>query len=306
MSRVVFPLLILMAAGNLAVAQEKSDKSTKPPVPLNKQETVLLDAANKKVIVKTKVCLRDGVLEMLLCRKHTKEHESILTFDGRAYLIHTGLLAVGAEPGEPMLYLDGKFTPPKGQKLKITLKWDDKEGKAQEANAKEWIRTATRRYFVENLETLPASVVIPEDSELRYDQKFKELAWFGPMSKEQRDKLLKMSDDKAYQKAVKSIYDRSQPRGMNADWIFTGSGFYVETEGPDKGKRYYKAEGGEVICVANFPSAMIDVNQESTSSGESNLLYEAWTEKIPPLGTPVTVEISPLPDKKNKTDAEQK
>jgi hypothetical protein len=171
-------------------------------------------------------------------------------------------------------------------------------------DAKKWVRTATRRYFVESLDELPAGVVIPEDSELRYDKKFKELAWFGTMSDSQRDSLLKMSEDKAFQKAVKTLHGRSQPHGMMADWVFTGSGFYEETEeGPDKGKKYYKAEGGEVICVANFPSAMIDVNQESTSSGEANLLYEAWTENIPPLDTPITVEITPIAEKKTPKPA---
>lgn len=313
MKHFCLPLLVGFATGilgTIAWADEKpasapnvkETETQKPakPVPLNKQKTVLLDRANKKVIVKAKVCLREGVLEMFLCRKHTKEHESILAFDGRAYLIHTGLLAIGAEPGEPMLYKDGKYTPPKGQKLKVTVKWRDKAGKMQETDGSKWVRTATRRYFVEDLETLPAGVEIPEDSELRYDKKFKELAWFGPMSEKQRDALLKKSDDKAFQKAIRSIYKRSQPRQMSADWVFTGSGFYVETEGPDKGKKYYRAEGGEVICVANFPSAMIDVDQKSTSQGEANLLYEAWTERVPPLDTPVTIEISPIPEKSDE------
>jgi hypothetical protein len=301
MTRFLLALVVGVAVGNLALAQEKAGSKTADPpanlVPLNKQETILLDAANKKVVLKTSVSLQEGLLEMFLCRKNTKEHESILTLDGRAYVVHTGLLAIGAEPGHPMLYEEGKYTPPAGQKLKITVKWLDKDNKPQEMEAKKWVRTATRRYFAETLEMLPQGVVIPEDGELRYDKKFKELAWFGTMSKPQRDNLLKMSDDKAYQKAINSIYDRSQPREMTADWVFTGSGFYVETEGPDKGKKYYKAEGGEVICVANFPSAMIDVDVESTSSGESNLLYEAWTERIPPIDTPVTVEITPIESK---------
>lgn len=304
MKQILFVLANLALMVDFGFAQEASEaKPAKSPaklVPLNKEETVLLDAANKKVVLKTQVVLREGVLEMFLCKRHTKEHESILALDGKAYVVHTGLLAIGAEPGHPMIYNEGKYTPPTGQKLKITVKWQDKDGKMQETDAKKWVRSATRRYFVEMLETLPESVVIPEDSELRYDKKFKELAWFGTMSEAQRDNLLKMSDDKAFQSAVKSIHKRSQPYEMKADWVFTGSGFYVETEGPDKGKKYYKAEGGEVICVANFPSAMIDVNQESSSSGEANLLYEAWTEHIPPLETPVTVEISPLPTKKDE------
>ncbi len=285
MLRIAMPLLAVLMLLDVGIAQDDAAKSEtkKPaqPVPLNKQGTILLDAANKKVILKTQVVLRDGFLEMFLCRKHTKEHESILAIDGRAFDIHTGLLAIGAEPGHPMIYKDEKYTPPTGQKLKIVVKWKDREGKQHESDAKKWIRSATRRYFVENLDSLPAGVKIPEDSEMRYDKKFKELAWFGPMSEKQRDFWLKQTDDKAFQKAVKSIYKRTQPREMTADWVFAGSGFYVETEGPDKGKKYYKAEGGEVICVANFPTAMIDVNEESTSSGEANLLYETWTEASP-------------------------
>jgi hypothetical protein len=302
MTRLLLAFTVGALVSSVAFAQDRNaaanTDAVAKPVPLNKQETIFLDAANKKVVLKATVSLQEGLLEMFLCRKNTKEHESILTLDGRAYVIHTGLLAIGAEPGHPMIYKDGKYTPPKGQKLKITVKWLDKDKKPQEMDAKKWIRTATRRYFVETLETLPEGVVIPEDSELRYDKKFKELAWFGTMSKSQRDELLKMSEDKSWRKAVEAMHDRSQPREMTADWVFTGSGFYVETEGPDKGKKYYKAEGGEVICVANFPSAMIDVDVESTAGNES-LLYEAWAERIPPIDTPVTVEISPLPVKKN-------
>ncbi len=302
MFRFALPILAVLMSWTVSPAQDQTAKSEtkKPakPVPLNKQGTILLDAANKKVILKTQVVLRDGFLEMFLCRKHTKEHESVLAIDGRALDIHTGLLAIGAEPGHPMIYKDEKYTPPTGQKLKIIVKWEDKEGKPHEANAKTWIRSATRRYFVENLDSLPAGVKIPENSDMRYDKKFKELAWFGPMTENQRDFWLKKSDDKAFQKVVKSIYKRTQPHEMTADWVFAGSGFYVETEGPDKGKKYYKAEGGDVICVANFPTAMIDVNEESTSSGEANLVYETWTERIPPLETPVTVEISPIAEKK--------
>ena len=309
MTRFVLPWVLCLAVCGFASAEDKppaakADASAKL-VPLNKEETVLLDAANKKVVLKAHVSLQEGMLEMFLCRKNTKEHESILTFDGRAYVVHTALLAIGAEPGQPMIYRDGKYTPPTGEKLKMTVKWKGKDNKPREMDAKQWVRTATRRYFVESLKALPAGVVVPEDSELRYDKKFQELAWFGTMPKSERDKLLKMSDDKAWQKAVKTIYERSQPRGMTADWVFTGSGFYVETEGPDKGKRYYKAEGGEVICVANFPSAMIDVNVESTSSGEANLLYEAWTEHVPPIDTPVTLEITLLGEKK-EADSKKK
>ncbi len=311
MRRFFVSVMCALVLVSITKAEDKPEgKATPKPavlVPLNKEKTVLLDRANKTVVVKSQVVFRAGVLEMLLCRKNTKEHESLLAHDGKAYVIHTALLAIGAEAGQPMLFKDGKYTPPSGQKLKITLKWKDDKGKLVEMDAKKWIRTATRRYFVEKLKTLPEGVAIPEDSELRYDKKFQELAWFGPMTEKERDALLKMSDDKAYQKVIKTIYQRTIPRPMTADWIFTGSRFYVETEGPEKGKKYYLAEAGEVICVANFPAAMIDVNQESTSN-EGNLMYEAWTERIPALETPVTIEITPLIEKKKtapKTEKEK-
>ena len=68
-------------------------------IPLNKQHTVLLDRAGNKLLLRAKVVLRDGILEMLCCPKQTKEHESILAVDAKAFIIHAGLLALGAKPG---------------------------------------------------------------------------------------------------------------------------------------------------------------------------------------------------------------
>jgi hypothetical protein len=73
-------------------------------------------------------------------------------------------------------------------------------------------------------------------------------------------------------------------------WVFAGSGFW---ESPDTGERYYLAEGGELICVSNFPSALLDLPIESTDANEE-LLYEAFTENIPPVGTEVAVVLRPV------------
>jgi hypothetical protein len=81
---------------------------------------------------------------------------------------------------------------------------------------------------------------------------------------------------------------------MNADWVFAGS-LFVKDE--TEGKRVYLAESGDVICVANFPSAMIDVAMRSSAEGQNNLMFEAWTERIPPVGTPVRIEITPVENK---------
>lgn len=260
--------------------------------PLNPAKTVLLDRKGKRLLLKSKVVLREGSLEMLCCPAQTKEHESILSVDSKAYVIHAGLVALGAKPGKPAEFVP-KFKPPTGQKIDIFLQWTDEKGKSQRVKAQEWIRHAVRRYYGEKLAAMPPNVKIPKDSELYYDDKHKELAWFGHMTEKQRDELTALSQDAAYRKAIKSFYERSQPRPMEADFVFVGSGFYVD----DDGNKAYQAEGGDLICVANFSTAMIDVSIESSASGEQNLSFEPVTERIPPVDSEVMIELVPVFEK---------
>ncbi len=275
----------------------------KTAVPLNKEGTVLLDAKARKLIVKCEIALREGLLEMLLCKRHTKEHESILAFDGKAAVLHAGLVALGIDPGKPVSF-NPKYVAPQGTKLQIDVVWNDEKGKEQRADARRWIRHSIHRFFGEPLDALPKGLVIPEDTELRYDNINKELSWYGPMTEADQKKLLALSDDEAYQAAIKSFFKRSQPRQMDADWVFAGSGF-VQDE--TSGQKIYLAESGDVICVANFPSAMIDVAVRSSAEGQETLMFEAWTERLPPAGTAVRLEITPVAKKadqsKSKPDA---
>ncbi len=74
--------------------------------------------------------------------------------------------------------------------------------------------------------------------------------------------------------------------GPPGRWVFVGSEVF-----PDG--RYWADVDGDVITVANFDSAVLDVPFESTDDDEM-LLYEAHTERIPPKGTPVEVIIEPV------------
>jgi hypothetical protein len=277
-------------------ATSPAPAASRPPggaVPLNKEGTVLLDAKNKKLIVQSEVVFREGMLEMLLCKKNTKEHESVLAFDGKAYILHAGLVAIGLEPGKPLAFMPD-FTPPSGPKLKIEMVWTGEDGKEHREDARRWIRHSIHRYFGEPLEALPAGLTLPKDGNLRYDPVNKELSWYGPMTEKQRDDYLALSKDPSYRKAVGSFFDRTREKEMEADWVFAGSGFATDES---DGHKVYLAESGDVICVANFPSAMIDVAQKSSAEGQESLLYEAWTERVPPVGTPVRLEITPAPKK---------
>ena len=180
---------------------------------------------------------------------------------------------------------------PTGQPIDIFLQWTDEKNKPHRVRAQSWVRHATFRFYVAKMEQLPPGVKLPEDSALRYSAKFKELTWYGPMTAKQRDGWRKMSQDPTFQKAIKTFFKESQSREMDATFVFAGSFFYTDEK---TGERFYQAEGGGLICVANFPTATIDVAVKSSSTGNENLLYEAYMERIPRVGTDVTVELIPV------------
>ncbi len=260
------------------------------PVPLNKEGTVILDGKGKRVILKTHVALREGSLEMLCCLKQTKEHESILSLDAKAFVVHTGLLGLGAKPGTPVRF-NPEYQPPTGQKIEIFLNWTDDKGKPHRVPAQSWIRQSINRFRIVKMAALPDKLALPKNSELRFDQKLKELSWYGPMSVKQKDEFLGLSDNKEFQKAIATFFEQSQPHEMKADWVFAGSGFFTDE---DTGKKYYQAEDGDLICVANFPGATLDITMHS-SAVDGDLNFEAYTERIPPKGTAVTIELIPVP-----------
>ncbi len=87
------------------------------------------------------------------------------------------------------------------------------------------------------------------------------------------------------------IKNTSTKKTMQADWVFSGSGFWKD---PNDGKEYYRADGGDMICVSNFSTAMLDV--PIASSAEANALqFIPNTDEIPARGTPVRMILSPIP-----------
>lgn len=276
----------------LIVATAAGEDAAEPaaPVPLNPKGTILLDKPNGRLLLKADVVLREGLLEMFLCPKQTKEHESIVSLDGKMYVIHAGLLALGAEPGSPVQFRP-EYKPPRGQKIDIYVNWKDDEERSHRVRAQQWIRKATHRYFEAPLDRVPEGVVLNDgDDSLRYDMMNSLLLWFGTMSDEKKRELLEMSDDEEYRKAVTSLHEQGVYREMQADFVFVGSAFRQLEDGNE----LYLAEAGSGICVANFFDAMIDINQESSASEAEGLLFEPYTERIPAVGTEVTIELIPV------------
>lgn len=255
---------------------------------LNPEKTVLLAKSRKSVLLRTQVACNECLLEMLCYNEDAeKGHESLLWVRAQPKTIHMALLATGAKPGTPATF-SPEFKAPTGPVIDIYLNWVDTNGKLQRKKAQTWMRHNVSRYYSAKLEKPPAGVEFPH-LELRYDPYNKEILWYGQMTDEQRKELLKLDDSKIYQAAINKFHNESQPKPMNAEFVFTGSYHYTIE---DTGQKIYAADSGYVICVANFAGALIDV-KEASSADDGGQAYEAWPGRVPPQNTPVIVELVP-------------
>lgn len=85
------------------------------------------------------------------------------------------------------------------------------------------------------------------------------------------------------------VRDIHTKKPMTYPFVFGGSSFWTD---PDNGKKYYQAEGGDFVCVSNFGTAMLDLPVKSSQANDS-LEFEAFSERIPPLGAPVRLVFKP-------------
>lgn len=59
---------------------------------------IAVDAAKREVHLEATVCLRQGILEYLVCQRQSFEHESIFVTAAKPSLLHTALLLIACEP----------------------------------------------------------------------------------------------------------------------------------------------------------------------------------------------------------------
>jgi hypothetical protein len=187
-----------------------------------------VQGTRRRVLVSASVCLREGALEQLMCRKNTKEHEAVLTADIDARKLHEALILAGATEGSPVRFRP-RYRPATGSTIKISLAYEEK-GQQKTVRAQEWIK---------NLKS---------------------------------------------------------GKTLDSDWVFAGSQLVDNPLDPGKPKLYL-ANDGDVICVSNFETALLDLPIES-SKDDADRAYVAFTERIPPLETKVTVILEPVPDAK--------
>lgn len=192
-------------------------------IPIGKNVWLEVQGVRRSVVLEAHVCLREGMLEQLLCCRGTKEHEAILSADLDARDIQKALLLAGAQPGSPVRY-QPRFQPPSGSRIKVSLRYQD-HGR---------------------------SVVIPGQHWIR---------------------------------------DLHTKKPLAVDWVFAGSYFTPDPDDPGR-PPIFAANSGDVICVSNFQDALLDLPVNS-SSDNSELEFEAFSERIPPAETRVTVVLEP-------------
>ena len=120
--------------------------------PLNKEKTLYIEktpAGKSRVLFVTEVCLREGLLEVFLCKANTKEHEAILRTAVDARFLHAALIAAGATVGTPVQWLDpktgdAKYQPASGQTIRVLVNYNFK-GKSHSHPAQEWILDKTTK-----------------------------------------------------------------------------------------------------------------------------------------------------------------
>lgn len=112
---------------------------TAPLRQLTRDENVWMDPKNKQIVIEGEVCLTRGLLEMFACLKGSKEHESVVAANTKAYPVHAALLALGAKSGSPAKF-EPKYVSANGTPIDVMIYWTDDKGQPQKAKAQDWVR----------------------------------------------------------------------------------------------------------------------------------------------------------------------
>ncbi|MGA2699579.1 MAG: YdjY domain-containing protein [Isosphaeraceae bacterium] len=110
--------------------------------------------------------------------------------------------------------------------------------------------------------------------------------------------LLWMTDGKLHRSDARDwVKDEKTRKPLAEHWVFAGSDLYTD---PVTQKTMYAADEGDLITVANFGGAILDLPLASSAS-DADRIFSADTAHVPPLGTEVLLRLGPgtqRPEKK--------
>ncbi len=107
------------------------------------RQPIWIDLPDKQVVLQGEVCKAGYPLEFFATYSN-RSYEAIVAVNVKPSIVHTGLLAVGAEAGHPARF-QPEFVPPTGTEVAIEVRWKDAQGKVQSCPAQHWIRNIKTR-----------------------------------------------------------------------------------------------------------------------------------------------------------------
>lgn len=154
----LFLLVAMIAIGPVAGAADdaapapsgKADAPSakqKPKDKINALPGIEIDAKKGYIDVAGKICIDEGMLELIACTKDSKEHESIVALEAKAQHLHLALVILGAKAGNPPAwkYLKDQDRwigiPPRGDLVKLSLVHRDIKGAEVETPINKFVQT---------------------------------------------------------------------------------------------------------------------------------------------------------------------
>ncbi len=122
---IAFVAFLLPSALLIASAQTSADETGSNERIVEYAPHVRINWNHRRVEVDGEICLREGLLELLVCSTNTREHESIVASPARPLRIYEALGLIGLSPGKPVRYDESakKWLPPTGQRMRIDVRW---------------------------------------------------------------------------------------------------------------------------------------------------------------------------------------
>lgn len=218
---------------------------------------IVIDFEKRCVDLEATVCLDRGLLELVACAKGSKEHESIVAVSAKAVHIHTVLLLLGANNGNPAMRKqvgeDEKRwvnDPPRGDPIDVFLVTTNKDGTAIERPISDFIVRSSERVD----EVDGAVITAPNQTEQREDEKEARLPH---------------------------------------TFLFAGSRLRDNGPGP---RQYLADSSGNVISIATFGDEILCLPFHQTQENGA-LMWQVKPESLPKAGTKVTLRLRPSKSK---------
>jgi hypothetical protein len=213
-----------------------------------------IDPARGEVIVAARVSLTEGPIELFACPAKTKDYESLLTVEPLEFRLDPPTIAV-------MANLLGADPTAFEHRLGARL------------GPSELIHMAL---VMIGLEPGRPVAFVPE--------------YRAASGSAVRVRVRHRSADGSVETidARDWIRDIRTGGSMESGWVFAGS---TISRDPTSGVDRYEADAGDLICVSNFQTALLDLPVPSAQSNEA-LVFEVMPGRVPAKGTQVEIVLS--------------